>query len=80
MMGHEHYMQAQHLLERANDATSYGQAANIIAQAQVHATLALVAATVDTAGLVRVSYVQSDGTTLSYVDDHTLNRWTGVTS
>lgn len=45
MNGPEHFREAEHLLEAANDCSAYDEAAGIIAQAQVHATLALAAAT-----------------------------------
>ena len=44
MNGPEHYREAERMLERANDSTTYDEAAGMTLQAQVHATLALAAA------------------------------------
>ncbi len=41
----EHFREAEQLLEAANDRSEYDEAAGIIAQAHVHATLALAAVT-----------------------------------
>lgn len=60
MTGAEHYREAERLLEAANDRSEYDEAAGITAQAQVHATLALAAATIDAAahpGQSQVDYL-----------------------
>lgn len=61
MTGPEHYREAERLLEQAEiDARDpmrkYAEDANVIAAAQVHATLALVAATVEPAEITTASY------------------------
>lgn len=69
MTGPEHYREAERLLARAADSTTYDEAAGITAQAQVHATLALAAATAIPAD---VRY---------YGPDSTADReWAGVLS
>jgi hypothetical protein len=46
MNGTDHYREAQRLLEAGGSGETAEDAANRLAEAQVHATLALVAATV----------------------------------
>jgi hypothetical protein len=63
MTGPEHYREAEELLLRASDDSAYDSAydidvgrftsADLIAQAQVHATLALAAATAEAAPVNR---------------------------
>lgn len=57
MTGPEHYLEAERLLAFADSPAGQvveGQAAVVVVQAQVHATLALAAATWDTPATVRV--------------------------
>lgn len=65
MTGPEHYARAQHLLDRAEHFT-YGDGADPVvgaacaAQAQAHATLAQVAATIDAAEHAGAGQTQVD--------------------
>ena len=48
MNGTEHYKRAERLVERSDAAVGPEHATTLLAQAQVHATLALAAATLNT--------------------------------
>ena len=53
MTGPQHYREAQRLLKQSNEL-DVTDAPVVVAAAQVHATLALAAATAETGGLVKV--------------------------
>lgn len=53
MTGPEHYAAAERLLEGAQEKEAPEWFANLVAEAQVHATLALAAATASAGNLVR---------------------------
>ena len=53
MTGPEHYRAAEHMIEEAQDPAEPGDRAFLIAEAQVHATLALAAAFADGPAIMR---------------------------
>jgi hypothetical protein len=66
MTGPEHYIAAEELLEDAGHAREEDDAARVLGRAQVHATLALAAATaVGTRDIDNRAWVAAAGTKLS---------------
>jgi hypothetical protein len=83
MNGEEHYRQAQKLLETKGPDETAQDAANRLAEAQIHATLALAAATIAASeaqvramhSLAAATVAAQSGTTDDRSEEERLKRW-----
>ena len=87
MNGPKHYREAERLLALADERVSHEwehqsgeRKSDLIAAAQVHATLAQVAAAIDAAAATRETGENRDGNTVTWSTVNNEAEWVGVSA